>query len=229
MARTQASMRVQLQKEDEIVRSWLCQAWLRQNPTVDGPEGDYQVGHQRASSGSAWASRSGEHKACGIHQLPSTWNMKGDHRRTSCMEPHSSLQQGRTGPQLGPGLPRLYGQVLPGHLPADACQSTTDLCKMPGVSHDYLWPCRVITPHPGGAAGAVTPLSRRRSSLFLMLAWGSVSSWQEVHKGLECSKALDASVWKGLSPKSYRPCILIMIQGQDQHGRASRPVPSALA
>ena len=25
---------------------WLCQAWLMQNPTTNGPQRDYQVGHQ---------------------------------------------------------------------------------------------------------------------------------------------------------------------------------------
>ena len=38
------------------MNSWLCQAWLRQNPTAKGPSGDYQVGHHTQTGEPAWAS-----------------------------------------------------------------------------------------------------------------------------------------------------------------------------
>ena len=34
------------QQQNEVVNSWLCQAKLRRNPTVYGPQENYQQGHQ---------------------------------------------------------------------------------------------------------------------------------------------------------------------------------------
>ena len=39
-----------LSNKNKIGNAWLCQAWLKQNPTLIGPRGDYHVAHQSCAS-----------------------------------------------------------------------------------------------------------------------------------------------------------------------------------